>query len=112
MATLRDAFRDVEYGARSPADRLPQVEAAIETIERATVEMADDSPAETAGPNGAKSTDGGEANSFESEDGSFEKDIRLSENEGVLSEKDIGSSEKQLGVQNDDDGSSGAGGDA
>ncbi|NEU57082.1 transglutaminaseTgpA domain-containing protein [Halorussus sp. MSC15.2] len=35
VVTLRDAFRDVEYGARSPDDRLPQVEQAIEAIERA-----------------------------------------------------------------------------
>jgi len=32
VATLRDAFRDVEYGARSPEDRLPDVEAALEEI--------------------------------------------------------------------------------
>ncbi|WP_276281864.1 transglutaminaseTgpA domain-containing protein [Halorussus caseinilyticus] len=36
VVTLRDAFRDVEYGARSPGDRLPQVEEAIDAIERAT----------------------------------------------------------------------------
>jgi hypothetical protein len=38
VVTLRDAFRDVEYGARSPADRLARVEEAVETIERATRE--------------------------------------------------------------------------
>ncbi|WP_178916250.1 transglutaminase domain-containing protein [Natronomonas gomsonensis] len=32
VATLRDAFRDVEYGARSPEDHLPDVEAALEEI--------------------------------------------------------------------------------
>jgi transglutaminase-like putative cysteine protease len=41
VATLRDAFRDVEYGARSPADRLARVEDAVETIERATRETED-----------------------------------------------------------------------
>lgn len=35
VLTLRDAFRDVEYGARSSADRLPRVERAVEAIERA-----------------------------------------------------------------------------
>ena len=35
VLTLRDAFRDVEYGARSSADRLPRVERAVEVIERA-----------------------------------------------------------------------------
>jgi transglutaminase-like putative cysteine protease len=43
VATLRDAFRDVEYGARSPADRLPRVEDAVETIERTTREAEDGS---------------------------------------------------------------------
>jgi len=36
VATLRDAFRDVEYGARSPADRLARVEDALAAIEEAT----------------------------------------------------------------------------
>jgi transglutaminase-like putative cysteine protease len=59
VATLRDAFRDVEYGARSPADRLARVEAAVETIEQATRESAaepetsdesaDDEPEDDAG---------------------------------------------------------------
>jgi len=40
VATLRDAFRDVEYGARSPTDRLARVEEAIDAIERAA--RADD----------------------------------------------------------------------
>ncbi|WP_435178247.1 transglutaminaseTgpA domain-containing protein [Halorussus sp. AFM4] len=50
VAALRDAFRDVEYGARSPDDRLPQVEEAISAIERAMrpdgdeTETADDAP--------------------------------------------------------------------
>lgn len=30
--TLRDAFRDVEYGARSPDDRLPEARDALEEI--------------------------------------------------------------------------------
>ncbi|NHN58801.1 MULTISPECIES: transglutaminase domain-containing protein [Halorussus] len=42
VATLRDAFRDVEYGARSPDDRLPQVEAAVAAIERAIRPEEDD----------------------------------------------------------------------
>jgi len=36
VAMLRDAFRDVEYGARSPADRLARVEDALAAIEAAT----------------------------------------------------------------------------
>ncbi|WP_162224648.1 transglutaminaseTgpA domain-containing protein [Halorussus amylolyticus] len=47
VATLRDAFRDVEYGARSPAERLPGVEAALTAIEEATRpddETGDQSP--------------------------------------------------------------------
>ena len=32
VATLRDAFRDVEYGARSPEERLPEAEAALDEI--------------------------------------------------------------------------------
>ncbi|WP_137286814.1 transglutaminaseTgpA domain-containing protein [Halorussus salinisoli] len=47
VVTLRDAFRDVEYGARSPGDRLPQVEDAIEAIERAT--RTEDEDAESGG---------------------------------------------------------------
>ncbi|USZ68345.1 DUF4129 domain-containing protein [Halorussus salilacus] len=35
VATLRDAFRDVEYGARSPAERLPRVEEALAAVEAA-----------------------------------------------------------------------------
>ncbi|WP_168215932.1 transglutaminaseTgpA domain-containing protein [Halorussus ruber] len=41
VVTLRDAFRDVEYGARSPDDRLPRVEEAIAEIERARREQAE-----------------------------------------------------------------------
>ncbi|UPV99711.1 transglutaminaseTgpA domain-containing protein [Halorussus gelatinilyticus] len=45
VVTLRDAFRDVEYGARSPTDRLARVEEAVETIERAAREERErDSP--------------------------------------------------------------------
>ncbi|UPV73661.1 hypothetical protein M0R89_14075 [Halorussus limi] len=40
VVTLRDAFRDVEYGARSPTDRLARVEEAVDAIERAA--RADD----------------------------------------------------------------------
>ncbi|MFC4450181.1 DUF3488 and transglutaminase-like domain-containing protein [Halorussus aquaticus] len=43
VVTLRDAFRDVEYGARSPDDRLPEVEQAIGAIERAA-RPEDDTP--------------------------------------------------------------------
>ncbi|WP_128478142.1 transglutaminaseTgpA domain-containing protein [Halorussus pelagicus] len=41
VVTLRDAFRDVEYGARSPSDRLAHVEEAIDAIERAAREGSD-----------------------------------------------------------------------
>jgi transglutaminase-like putative cysteine protease len=41
VLTLRDAFRDVEYGARSPGDRVPRVEEAIEVIERARRQQAE-----------------------------------------------------------------------
>jgi hypothetical protein len=34
VATLRDAFRAVEYGARSPEDRLGAVQSAIEALDR------------------------------------------------------------------------------
>ena len=34
VSTLRDAFRAVEYGARSPADRLERVQRALEQIEQ------------------------------------------------------------------------------
>ncbi|WP_135805619.1 transglutaminaseTgpA domain-containing protein [Halorussus marinus] len=48
VATLRDAFRDVEYGARSPADRLARVEDALAAIEAAT-RPEDDADADGAG---------------------------------------------------------------
>ncbi|WP_436923604.1 DUF3488 and transglutaminase-like domain-containing protein [Halosimplex amylolyticum] len=40
VATLRDEFRAVEYGPRSPDDSVPAVEAAIERIER-SIESSD-----------------------------------------------------------------------
>ncbi|WP_276301176.1 transglutaminaseTgpA domain-containing protein [Halorussus lipolyticus] len=53
VVTLRDAFRDVEYGAHSPDDRLPRVEEAIEDIERARHEETDRAdPERTESPNG------------------------------------------------------------
>jgi len=49
VRTLRDTFRAVEYGARSPTDRLERVQDALAEIER--IEPADD----------ARRTDGGRA---------------------------------------------------
>ncbi|WP_135830442.1 transglutaminase domain-containing protein [Halorussus halobius] len=56
VVTLRDAFRDVEYGARSPADRLARIERAVGTIERA----ARPSPDESAGGDDPERGDGPE----------------------------------------------------
>ncbi|MFC4549795.1 DUF4129 domain-containing protein, partial [Halorussus sp. GCM10023401] len=33
VRTLRDVFRDVEYGARDPTERLPYVERAVDTLD-------------------------------------------------------------------------------
>jgi transglutaminase-like putative cysteine protease len=67
VATLRDAFRDVEYGARSPGDRLPRVEDAVETIERATRETDPDSVVADADAGRSKPTGDAETESNESE---------------------------------------------
>lgn len=51
VARLRDAFREVEYGARSASERLERVEEALAAIERDRAEETDDS---TDGPRGAE----------------------------------------------------------
>ena len=49
VATLRDVFRDVEYGARDPEERLQFVESAIAAIESAA---ATEDESQTASPDG------------------------------------------------------------
>jgi len=56
VATLRDEFRAVEYGPRSPDDSVPAVEAAIERIERAVGTDGGDG-ADAAGDDAGASTD-------------------------------------------------------
>lgn len=58
VTTLRDSFRAVEYGARSPADRLASVQQALEQIERADGENETDGDGPTTDADG--STRGGE----------------------------------------------------
>jgi len=57
VATLRDEFRAVEYGPRTPEDSVPAVEAAIEHIESAL--GADEGADATDGPDGATDRDAG-----------------------------------------------------
>ncbi|WP_123537116.1 transglutaminase domain-containing protein [Halosimplex salinum] len=56
VATLRDEFRAVEYGPRSPDDSVPAVEAAIDRIERAAGE-AGQNPGDEAGDDGDRSAE-------------------------------------------------------
>ena len=62
VAALRDEFRAVEYGPRSPDESVPAVERALERIER-TVESGDESPDRgpdiAENPESARDNDGG-----------------------------------------------------
>jgi transglutaminase-like putative cysteine protease len=64
VVTLRDAFRDVEYGARSPDERLPRVEEAIEVIERARRERTESGE----GTDSGERTDSGKRTASADED--------------------------------------------
>jgi len=55
VRTLRDAFREVEYGARPADDRLQRVQSALAAVERAS--DRDAGATEGAGPRGAGDTD-------------------------------------------------------
>jgi hypothetical protein len=43
VETIRDAYREVEYGRRSPGERLPRAETALRAVEDALAVDADDS---------------------------------------------------------------------
>ncbi|WP_135851278.1 transglutaminase domain-containing protein [Halorussus salinus] len=60
VATLRDAFRDVEYGARSPTDRLARVEEAADAIERAAREEGERDGSGASGPDAPDAGPGGD----------------------------------------------------
>ena len=60
VATLGDAFRDVEYGSRSPTDRLARVEEAIDAIERAARDDGERDGSSASGPDAPDAGPGGD----------------------------------------------------